>query len=103
MDSIKNLISNNTEQNNFKVLNNTIVQGFQQIIKNQNIIYNLLNNFIKSKNNNNIAVRPIRFLTPRQLYFMTKDGYTIDEISLISGFEYDDITKKINQYVQNNT
>lgn len=97
MDSIKNLISNNTEQNNFKVLNNTIVQGFQQIIKNQTTIYNL----IQSKNH--IAVRPIRFLTPRQLYFMTKDGYTIDEISLISGFEYDDITKKINQYVQNNT
>lgn len=34
---------------------------------------------------------------------MIKDGWSIDEISLVSGYDNQQVTEKINQYIQNNT
>lgn len=109
MDSIKQMMTQpkpvNTNQR-FDKLDAGILQvinGIKQVIKNQSEIYNLLKNIGTLQASQQTIYKHIRFLTPRQLYFMTKDGYTLDEISLISEYDIETITKKIQAYIQDNT
>ena len=49
------------------------------------------------------SVGIIRYLTPRQLYFMVKDGYTYEQICAISGLDINQLMEKINSYISTNT
>ena len=87
---------------------NEIICGLKEILKVSNNLLNnqaVINNKLNYIHNNaqNITYRPIRFLTPRQLYMMVKDGYTLDEISLISGYDLKLVNEKIDSYIKNNT
>ena len=43
----------------------------------------------------------IPFITPRQLYAMYTRGWSLDEMSAISGYTAEDIDKKLKSYNQN--
>lgn len=43
----------------------------------------------------------IPFITPRQLYAMYTRGWSLDEMSAISGYSIEDIDKKLKSYNQN--
>lgn len=54
------------------------------------------------KNFNKLGVKSqIPFITPRQLYAMYTRGWSLDEMSAISGYTAEDIDKKLKSYNQN--
>lgn len=54
------------------------------------------------KNFNKLGVKSqIPFITPRQLYAMHTRGWSLDEMSAISGYTAEDIDKKLKSYNQN--
>ena len=80
----------------------SIMNVLNRLLSNQSVINNKLN-YLAENNKSAYPCRPIRFLTPRQLYMMVKDGYTLDEISLISGYDLKLVNEKIDSYIKNNT
>jgi uncharacterized lipoprotein NlpE involved in copper resistance len=80
-----------------------VINGIKNVINNQQIINNKLDALYSIGQNKQTLYKPIKYLTNRQLYMMIKDGWSIDEISLVSGYDNQQVTDKINQYIQNNT
>lgn len=60
-------------------------------------------NILRALNNfNKLGVKSqIPFITPRQLYAMYTRGWSLDEMSAISGYTAEDIDKKLKSYNQN--
>lgn len=80
-----------------------VINGIKNVINNQQIINSKLDALYSIGQNKQTLYKPIKYLTNRQLYMMIKDGWSIDEISLVSGYDNQQVTDKINQYIQNNT
>lgn len=75
--------------NQFKLVNRKL-DAIANILKNNNTYVN--RNCYKSQ----IA------LTPKQLYMCIKGGWTLQELSELSGYGEEDIRKKYNTYIDNN-
>ena len=83
-------------------VNNSVINGFKQLLNNQTVLNNKLDLIINNMASKN-SVGIIRYLTPRQLYFMVKDGYTYEQICAISGLDINQLMEKINSYISTNT
>lgn len=100
-NSIANKIYSIAQGNNNLI--GQVINGIKNVINNQQIINNKLDALYSIGQNKQTLYKPVKYLTNRQLYMMIKDGWSIDEISLVSGYDNQQVTDKINQYIQNNT
>lgn len=75
----------------------------KSIFQRQSYIKQDTENILRSLNNfNKLGVKSqIPFITPRQLYAMYTRGWSLDEMSAISGYTAEDIDKKLKSYNQN--
>ena len=123
MDTIKtakdlmNKYSEKSTTQNNKKIHPALAAGKEQERKILIDIFNITKsifqrqNFIKQdteailrglKNFNKLGVKSqIPFITPRQLYAMYTRGWSLDEMSAISGYTAEDIDKKLKSYNQN--
>ena len=94
-----------------KILNNTIKIGnlankiisyLENIINNQRILNNKLDSLLNNTTSKNNIVFVDR-MSARQLYMCYKRGYTLDQISLVSGYDIDTIQQRIAIYMRDNT
>lgn len=83
-----------------KQLENYLVNSFNVVNKKLDIINN--NILKKSSSGNNNKYKSQISLTPRQIYMCIKAGWTLQELSELSGYGEEDIRKKYNNYVDNN-
>jgi len=83
-----------------KKLENYLVNSFNLVNNKLNVINN---NILKKQTvvSNNKYKSQIS-LTPRQIYMCIKSGWTLQELSELSGYGEEDIRKKYNNYVDNN-
>lgn len=100
-NSIANRIYSIAQGNNNLI--GQVINGIKNVINNQQVMNSKLDALYSIGQNKQTLYKPIKYLTNRQLYMMIKDGWSIDEISLISGYDNQQVTDKINQYIQNNT
>lgn len=80
-----------------------ILNIVKSIFSRQNYIKADTENILRALNNfNKLGVKSqIPFITPRQLYAMYTRGWSLDEMSAISGYTTEDIDKKLKSYNQN--
>lgn len=83
-----------------KQLENYLVNTFGLVNRKLDII-------IRSLKDKNILVNKNKYksqiaLTPRQIYMAVKQGWTVQDLSDLSGYGEDEIRKKYNNYVDNN-
>lgn len=85
-----------------KVLND-ILNVTKSIFQRQNYIKKDTENILMCLNKfNKLGVKSqIPFITPRQLYAMYTRGWSLNEMSAISGYSIEDIDKKLKSYNQN--
>lgn len=85
-----------------KILNE-ILSTVKSIFSRQAYIKADTENILRALNNfNKLGVKSqIPFITPRQLYAMYTRGWSLDEMSAISGYTTEDIDKKLKSYNQN--
>ena len=80
-----------------------ILNIVKSIFQRQNYIKHDTEAILRSLNKfNKLGVKSqIPFITPRQLYAMYTRGWSLDEMSAISGYTAEDIDKKLKSYNQN--
>lgn len=83
----------------------SIINGLKQVLNNQTTLNSKLNEIygvlVSKGNNNNVII--VDHMTQRQLYLCYKRGYSLDQISLVSGYDSETIMNKINIYMRDNT
>ena len=80
-----------------------ILNIVKSIFQRQNYIKRDTEAILRSLNKfNKLGVKSqIPFITPRQLYAMYTRGWSLDEMSAISGYTAEDIDKKLKSYNKN--
>lgn len=97
-------ISEKILANTIKIGNlaNKIISYLENIINNQRILNDKLDALLNNTSNKNNIIY-VDKMSARQLYMCYKRGYTLDQISLVSGYDIDTIQQRIAIYMRDNT